>query len=151
MTTSSEPTVSIHVHEVDLPSFEYSINDVVVWLTYLGLTYQKPIQSLEYIICTDAYLLHLNQNHLQHDFYTDILTFPYEYSPIHAEIYISLDRAIDNASRLGVKAEEELLRLFAHGFLHMAGFNDETDLEKEEMRNQENRCISLFLSNEYNI
>ena len=92
-------------------------------------------------------MLELNQKHLDHHDYTDILTFPYNYNPIESEIFMSMERIRDNALSLGVSFNDEFLRVTVHGLLHMMGYKDHTDEEKAEMRSAENEAIELFHRN----
>lgn len=139
---------SFSFHDIDEERLGLSQAHLIGWLERLSRHYQKPVDQLDYIFCTDAYVHQLNSQFLDHDYLTDILTFPYEYSPIKGEVFISLDRAEDNARSLEVNIEDELLRLIAHGFLHMSGWNDSTDSEKEAMRREEDFCIQLFSQDE---
>ena len=102
--------------------------------------------SASYIFCSDEYLLRINQDFLKHDFYTDIITFPLSYSEkkVSAEVYISIDRITDNASRLKVPFDQELYRVIFHGVLHLIGYNDKTNAGKETMRKMEDKWIRDF-------
>ncbi|MEY3186753.1 MAG: rRNA maturation RNase YbeY [Bacteroidota bacterium] len=104
----------------------------------------RVIDDLNIIFCSDEYLLSINKNFLQHDYYTDIITFELsdKDSPvIQAELYISLDRVIDNAHQLGVSIKQELHRVIFHGLLHLLGFKDKTIKDQQLMRSME----ELFL------
>lgn len=96
-------------------------------------------KSVNYIFCTDEYLLRLNQEYLKHNTLTDILTFAYSdtFSPIISEIYISIDRVRENADCLKVVYEDELHRVMIHGILHLCGYNDGTPKQKANMRAKE--------------
>lgn len=102
--------------------------------------------NLAYIFCNDDYLLQLNQDYLQHDTLTDIITFDYqeEMEGVSGDIFISTERVEENASELGVVFIEELLRVMAHGVLHLLGYGDKTPAEKKLMRETENYYLSLF-------
>jgi rRNA maturation RNase YbeY len=87
----------------------------------------------------------MNRTHLDHDYYTDIITFDLSDSePIEGEIYISVDRVKENASTYGVSFEEELCRVMCHGLLHLIGYDDHSDADKQEMRAKETFCLSLL-------
>lgn len=105
--------------------------------------------SLSVILCSDEYLLNINKQFLQHDYYTDIITFPLEESSkkTTAEIYISLDRIWENAQKQNVHFEEEFYRVLFHGIIHLAGFKDKTKSEKEIMTKQEDIWLSDFKKN----
>lgn len=103
--------------------------------------------QLDYIFCSDAFLLEMNQTYLDHDTYTDIITFdmsPSE-SSLTGEIYISIDRIKENAEKFAVAYTAELHRVIFHGALHLCGFKDKTPKECQEMRRQEDACLALYL------
>ena len=112
--------------------------------SFLSATGKKL--SATYIFCTDEYLLRINQDFLDHDYYTDIITFPLSDTDqkTEAEIYISLDRVNDNAAKLKVSPDHELLRVIFHGALHLAGYKDKTKEQKEVMRKKEGAWIKAF-------
>ena len=103
------------------------------------------LSHINYIFCSDPYLLAINKEYLQHDFFTDILTFDQsgKENEIEADIYISIDRVTDNAETLHISFADELLRVIIHGILHLIGFSDKTESEKTLMREKEDSCISL--------
>ena len=113
-------------------------------------THNTTIKNLTYIFCSDDYLLNINKQFLNHDYYTDIITFPYhEGSDIEGEIYISLDRITDNAIKQKVSFENELFRVIAHGLLHLIGYSDKSSNNKKIMRKEEDQAIKIFESNFY--
>lgn len=99
----------------------------------------KDVTAVSYIFCDDAFLLELNQKFLDHDTYTDILTFPLSNpeEPIEAEIYISTERTAENAVLHGTTPQEELQRVMIHGILHLCGYKDHSNDEKQLMRQKE--------------
>ncbi len=104
------------------------------------------IGELNYIFCTDEELLEVNKEHLNHDYYTDIITFDMaEYDDeIAGDIYVSIDRIIDHAQSLGEGFERELSRVLAHGVLHLCGYDDKAEAEIPKMRAAEERAIRLW-------
>jgi len=102
--------------------------------------------SLNFIFCTDEYLLELNRKYLNHDYYTDIITFPYRQHPrpLEADIFISIDRVKENALQGGIAFQDELLRVIIHGVLHLLGFDDHRPEDKARMRKMEDQCIQLY-------
>lgn len=120
-------------------------NKIKRWIlqTFENEEVDKKI-DLNIIFCTDDELLEINQNFLNHDFYTDIITFPIEEDEnrLEAELYISLDRVKDNSSNLNVNFELELYRVIIHGVLHLCGYDDSSSSEKEIMRAQETFHLS---------
>ena len=100
---------------------------------------------LDYIFCEDEYLAEINLKYLGHDTYTDIVTFDYsDNEELKGDVFISYERVRDNAERYGVSFGEELKRVMAHGVLHLAGYNDKTAEQQEEMRVKENEKIAMF-------
>ena len=92
---------------------------------------------MSYIFCDDTYLLDINLQYLNHDTLTDIITFDYsDENTISGDIFISIQRVRDNAKKFNVDFEEELLRVMSHGVLHLLGFNDKTESDKDLMRNK---------------
>lgn len=109
------------------------------WITDTIKEEEKQLEEISYIFCTDDYLLKINQEHLNHDTYTDIITFDYtENGIISSEIYISADRVRENAKNLGVAALDEMHRVIIHGVLHLCGYKDKSDLQSQEMKGKEN-------------
>jgi probable rRNA maturation factor len=107
---------------------------------------KRKLANLSYIFCSDEYLLNINKTHLNHNYYTDIITFDLSENPsaISGEIYISTDRVRDNATTLGVSIREELHRVIFHGALHLCGYKDETQKDEKEMRAAENRLLDKY-------
>lgn len=102
--------------------------------------------SLDYIFCDDAYLLSINQQFLNHDTFTDIITFDLSEhaDELKGEIYISVDRVKENADKYDVAYKEELHRVIFHGALHLCGFKDKGAADKEKMRAMENTCLKEY-------
>lgn len=115
------------------------------WLNAIAILEDYEIGELGYVFCSDAFLLDINIQYLDHDTYTDIVTFDYtEGSVLHGEMYISTDRIAENASDFGVSFDTELRRVMAHGLLHMCGYGDKTDDEINTMRTKEEACLDLW-------
>ena len=108
------------------------------WLKAASLKESYGIDSLGYVFCSDDFLLEINQQFLDHDTLTDIVTFDYtEGTILNGEIYISTDRVADNAKDFNVDFDTELRRVIIHGLLHMCGYGDKTEEEKLQMRSKE--------------
>lgn len=127
---------------------EYKIKgktQIRYWLRYVAREYNKKIANLNFIFTTDTYLIDINQKYLNHDTYTDIVTFDQSNDArrIEADIYISIERVLENARSLNKSFDEEMHRVIIHGVLHLLGFNDKTPAEKEEMRKKENHYLAL--------
>lgn len=115
------------------------------WLENLILSEEKKLGEINYIFCDDEYLLKVNQDYLQHDYYTDIITFDYvKGKTISGEIFVSLQRISDNASTLSRNYEEELRRVLAHGILHLCGYKDKTEEEELQMRGKEDHYLAKY-------
>ncbi|QJP33786.1 rRNA maturation RNase YbeY [Nonlabens sp. Ci31] len=115
------------------------------WLEQIAVTESKTIGEISYVFCSDEFLLSINQDYLNHDTFTDIITFDYcEEGLINGEIYISTDRVKENASSFGVSLTNELLRVMAHGLLHLCGYGDKSEAEAQLMRDKENEKIGMF-------
>ena len=109
------------------------------------------IEFINYIFCSDDYLIRLNRNYLNHDTYTDIITFQFSVPPlkINSEIYISIDRVRDNAHSFNTSFEKELHRVIFHGALHLCGHKDKAKGEKAKMRTLEEKYLNqYFISRE---
>ena len=107
---------------------------------------KKELAELQYIFCTDDYLLEINKQYLKHNYYTDIITFDLSEKgqPINAEIYISVDRVRDNARSFGNTLKNELHRVIFHGALHLCGYRDKSEQEEKLMREMEDRYLELY-------
>ncbi len=107
---------------------------------------QVKLDSLNYVFCSDEYLLQINREFLKHDFYTDIITFDLseKTGAVIGEVYISLDRVKENAAALGTIFNEELLRVVFHGALHLCGYRDKKKADIEEMRKKEEQYLRLY-------
>ena len=107
---------------------------------------KKKIQSLNYVFCTDEELLEINRQYLNHDYYTDIVSFELSKKdePAEGDIYISIDRIRDNALSLGEPLYKELHRVIFHGALHLCGYKDKTRSQSLEMRNKEEEYLSRY-------
>lgn len=115
------------------------------WLKQIIENKGYKLGTISYILCDDDYLLEINKQYLQHEFYTDIITFDYvEDGVINGDIFISVDRVKENAASFGVSEKEELMRVFAHGVLHLTGLKDATAEEASQMRKAENESLELF-------
>ena len=115
------------------------------WLLDCAIQFNVTVERLSYFFVTKNRIHELNKSFLNHDFPTDILTFPYKTGKsIVAEVFISKDHAEENASKYSQTLENELLRLLSHGFLHMIGFNDKTANEKKVMTKKEDQMINMF-------
>ncbi|MFM2229480.1 MAG: rRNA maturation RNase YbeY [Bacteroidota bacterium] len=115
------------------------------WIQEIISSENKQEGDISYIFCNDEYLLDINQKYLNHDYYTDIISFDYSVAnELHGDIFISIDRVLENSKDFNVSFNNELLRVMAHGILHFSGYKDKSDEESLLMRNKENEKIDLF-------
>lgn len=116
---------------------------ITKWLENAISTENKELGEINYIFCDDQYLLKKNQKYLQHDTFTDIITFDYtEENCLSGDIFISIERVKENAITFAVPFETELRRVIIHGVLHLMGYKDKSDEEAETMRSKENYYLS---------
>ena len=108
---------------------------------------KKQLKSIAYIFCSDEYLLKVNQDFLNHDYYTDIITFDMSdtMNIIKGEVYISVERVKENAKNMDISFTNELHRVIFHGALHLCGYRDKVELDIEKMRNKEDFYINQYL------
>ena len=114
------------------------------WIKKVAATYDKKCGEIAYIFCDDEKILEVNKEYLQHDYYTDIITFDYsEEDSISGDLFISLDTVRSNSEMLGVGYEQELHRVIIHGILHLCGIDDKGEGEREIMEAAENKALSM--------
>ena len=115
------------------------------WISEVVQRRQKWVGNISYLFCDDEYLLGVNRQYLNHDTYTDIITFDYVAADlISGDIMISVDRVVENAEKFEVPFEHELHRVIIHGVLHLLGQGDKSDSEAVEMRRQEEEALTLW-------
>ena len=121
-------------------------HDRTEWVSSIISNHQFKLEEINYIFCSDEYLLQVNREHLNHHYYTDIITFDNseEEKTIESDIFISIDRVKENAESQNIPFEDELNRVMIHGVLHLLGYADKTEEEKKEMREKEDACLSLL-------
>lgn len=124
----------------DDKKFNTTINDLLLLEHY-------ELGDVNYIFCSDAYLLEINKTYLSHDYYTDVITFDYtDGNVVSGDIFISIDTVSFNATDLELAFDKELLRVMFHGVLHLLGYKDKSDEDISKMRSAEERCMSFFFS-----
>lgn len=118
---------------------------VRAWLTRVATSHKKKIAELNYVFVSDRKLLEMNQQFLDHDTLTDIITFQSDApkGSVAGEIFISVDRIADNARSFGQSRKDELHRVMAHGLLHLCGFKDKSEKDARTMRSQEEKALDL--------
>ncbi|MFA8298656.1 MAG: rRNA maturation RNase YbeY [Hyphomicrobiales bacterium] len=139
----SKGRITFNYADVDNPLEQPKV--VKKWINKCIAHFGKHTGEIQYIFCSDQYLLKINQDFLDHDTYTDIVTFDSSTNEIvQGELYISVDRTNDNAVKLGTTAYQELLRVIIHGVLHLIGFKDKSPEEAAKMREREDLCLSFY-------
>lgn len=129
--------------DVKMPALRKTI--LKQWLQSLARSYNKEVGELCYQLCDDERILEVNRQFLDHDYYTDIITFDECIGNLlHGDMLISLDTVRSNAEGLGVSFEEELHRVFAHGLLHLIGLGDKSPEEAQAMRRAEEQALQLL-------
>lgn len=119
--------------------------DTSAWIKAVAQSYGKKVGDIAYIFCDDEKILEVNRQYLQHDYYTDIITFDYtEGDTISGDLFISLDTVKSNSEEQGTSYEEELHRVIIHGVLHLCGINDKGPGEREQMEAAENKALALL-------
>lgn len=129
---------------VDMPEIEKK--EVSAWINRVADTYGKKVGEISYIFCSDEKILEVNRQYLQHDYYTDIITFDYtKGNKISGDLFISLDTVKSNSEQFNTPYRNELFRVIIHGILHLCGINDKGPGEREIMEEAENRALGLFV------
>ncbi len=112
------------------------------WIKQVIASYGKKLGAINYIFCSDEYLLAMNQQYLQHDEYTDIITFDYsENNVVSGDIFISIERIRENAEERAISFDLELRRVMVHGVLHLLGLKDKSEQEAGMMRSAEDQAL----------
>lgn len=115
------------------------------WLKQIAAFHRRKLGDINYIFCSDKRILEVNIEYLGHDYYTDIITFDYdEGQRVSGDLFISIETVASNAEMLGIAYEEELLRVMAHGVLHLCGFKDKTEEDAANMRLREQEALALL-------
>ncbi len=135
--------ISYYAEGVQMP--DININVVRQWIIQVAANHGYRVGDINYIFVDDERILELNRQFLQHDYYTDIITFDYDEADIiSGDLYISLDTVRSNAKLVGATYEHELHRVIVHGVLHLCGINDKGPGEREIMEKHENQALLLL-------
>lgn len=136
-------SINFHSEEVDF----HLVNEkkTIKWIKDSIKNETKNVGEISYIFCTDEYLHKMNLEYLNHDTFTDIITFDYtEENIVSGDIFISIDRIKENATKFKTVFENELSRVIIHGVLHLMGYKDKSAQEKEQMRSKEDFYLTLL-------
>jgi rRNA maturation RNase YbeY len=133
-------------------SFNYEIDFIIEneteyssWISKVIISESKNEGEINYIFCDDNYLLELNQEYLDHDTLTDIISFDYSIgNELHGDVFISIERVRENAEEFNISFEEELKRVMSHGILHYCGYKDKNENDEFIMRQKEEEKMAMF-------
>lgn len=135
--------ITYQTENIKMPAIKR--RDTSAWIKKVAASYGKNIGEIAYIFCDDEKILEVNREYLQHDYFTDIITFDYcEEKRINGDIFISVDTVKSNSEQLGVPYEQELHRVIIHGILHLCGINDKGEGEREIMEMEENKALAML-------
>jgi rRNA maturation RNase YbeY len=136
--------ISFIFENVEIP--EWDKLSTVKWIKIIASHYDKQVGNVHYTFCNDNRMLEINKQFLNHDYYTDIITFDYsKHNKIAGDIYVSLDTVRSNAATLGIEETIELSRIIIHGVLHLCGQNDTSPEERAEMTAKENEALAILI------
>ena len=137
--------MAIHFHNEDVIA-SFNKTTVTEWLNSCIQDLDYKTGEISIIFCSDDYLLDINKKYLNHDYFTDIITFNYnENNTIIGDLFISIDRVKENAKELKVDFNNELYRVIIHGVLHLCGYNDKTQDQQKEIRTKEDEYLALII------
>ncbi|MGE4288240.1 MAG: rRNA maturation RNase YbeY [Salinivirgaceae bacterium] len=129
----------------EVPCPDLVLDKVSVWLNSAIESNSKLAGDITIVFCSDAYLLTMNKLYLNHDYFTDIITFDYsDGNIISGDLFISIETVLDNSKKFEVTFEQELLRVVIHGVLHLLGFNDKLEGEQKMMREKEDHYLNKY-------
>lgn len=136
-------SIDWEIQNTEMPAIDRTLFER--WIVAVAAEHDRIIGALVYIFCDDERIIEVNREFLQHDYYTDIITFDYSRRKlISGDMFISLDTVASNAEQLGVDYADELHRVIIHGVLHLCGINDKGPGEREIMERHENRALELL-------
>jgi len=139
--------IDFTLENVEVPGLDPEF--FVLWLENVAREEGKMVGDISVIFCSDEYLLKINKTYLDHDFYTDIVTFDYsEEEVVSGDLFISVDRVLDNSIDLDVDYNAELKRVCVHGVLHLCGYKDKTEADERVMRLKEEYYLDKYVSRE---
>lgn len=146
MATSKK--TKIHFFSHDIPTSLKNRANLKRFIESIFKKERQSLDSINYIFCSDRAILEINKKYLNHDFYTDVITFDLstDSKAMSAEVYISIERIRDNAKQLGLSIKSELHRVLFHAALHLCGYNDKKKKDKEVMRKRENDLLAKYFA-----
>jgi rRNA maturation RNase YbeY len=140
--------IQFHCEDIKVPLKDKKT--IREWIVAAITREGKKTGDIDYIFCSDNYLLKINQEYLQHDDFTDVITFDYtDGDRVSGDIFISYERIVENAVGLNIAIEDELLRIMIHGVLHLCGYKDKNPTDKQRMTEKENEHLAFHLRTEF--
>ncbi|MBP6231202.1 MAG: rRNA maturation RNase YbeY [Paludibacteraceae bacterium] len=137
--------MAVHFIFDDIKTLAIKKRLIANWVKTVALGYGKKMGEISYIFCSEEKILSVNNEYLQHDYYTDIITFDYtEKATIAGDIFISIDTVKSNAVGYKISFEDEIARILIHGILHLCGLKDKTKKEEKAMREAEDKALLLL-------
>jgi probable rRNA maturation factor len=134
---------------IDVEVSGFDMVNVSSWLELVCKEEMKEVGDINYIFCNDEYLLEINRSYLDHDYYTDVITFDYSEGPcLSGDIFVSIDRVMENAKDFNVSFLNELCRVVVHGILHLAGYKDKLKDDEQLMRSKEDYYLLNYVPRE---
>lgn len=135
--------INFYAEQTAMPAFKKT--ETKEWIKQVAAGYGKKVGDVSYIFCDDAKILEVNQQYLQHDYYTDIITFDYtEGDRIGGDLFISVDTVKSNAEQFDQSFDKELHRVIIHGILHLCGIDDQSPEQRANMIENENKALALI-------
>ena len=135
--------ITCQTEGVEMPCID--TEKITAWIKEVAATYGKKVGEVAYLFCSDEHILKVNRQFLQHDYYTDVITFDYCHGRVlSGDIVLSLDTVRTNAEQFNTPYETELHRVIIHGILHLCGINDKGPGEREIMEGEENKALALL-------
>ncbi|MGL4292428.1 MAG: rRNA maturation RNase YbeY [Bacteroidales bacterium] len=135
--------INFYAEQTEMPAFKKT--ETKEWIKAVAAGYGKKIGDVSYIFCDDAKILEVNKQYLQHDYYTDIITFDYtEGDKIGGDLFISVDTVKSNAEQFEQSFDKELHRVIIHGILHLCGIDDQSPEQRANMIENENKALTLI-------
>lgn len=135
--------ITYQTDDIEMPAIKRG--KTTEWIKSVAATYNKRVGNIAYIFCSDQKILEVNRQYLQHDYYTDIITFDYcEGNRISGDLFISLDTVRTNAEQYASNYQTELHRVIIHGILHLCGIDDKGPGEREIMEEAENKALAML-------
>lgn len=133
------------IFNIETPNFVFDVKDnLSKWIKKTIESEGGSLNFINFIFCSDEYLYKINVEHLNHDYYTDVITFHYNENYIEGDVFVSVERTTANALELGIPPEKELYRVIIHGVLHLLGYGDKTPEDKKLMTSKEDEYLAIL-------